>query len=294
VIYLAFNLLSINGRDCNTMTKGMRAAGFFVRDLLVLLVLLSCLVTLVFLLSSVGRGANDKSGNWRITPTAVCLEPGRDVLFGIFTTAGKVETRRAIRAQSKVCGLNGKTHATVFVLGRARSRREQADLLKEHAEHGDILELSVEENMNEGKSYHYFREVLERLPCFEYFAKVDDDTAFAPERLAARVRQEGGRGEARRQESILLGRRAPNNDRSFHSLLLKSLLSAFRDVSWVMQVENYTAGMLYVLNTPAVRAWVALNPTELHGDEDFRTTHFMGQVRMCGSSVHNLSLFLSG
>jgi hypothetical protein len=264
------------------MMRGMRAGGFFVRDLLVLLMLLSCLVTLVFLRSSGGRGgaSNDKSGNWRITPTAVCLEPGRDVLFGIFTTAGKVETRRAIRAQSKVCGLDGKTHATVFVLGRARSRREQTALLKEHAEHGDILELSVEEDMNEGKSYHYFRKALERLPCFKYFAKVDDsdDTAFDPVRLAARVRQEDG-GEARRKGSILLGRRAPNNDRSFHSLLLKSLHFAFRDMSWVMQVENYTAGMLYVLNTPAVRAWVALNPTELHGDEDYRTTYYMGQVR---------------
>jgi hypothetical protein len=43
-------------------------------------------------------------------------------------------------------------------------------------------------------------------------------------------------------------------------LLLKSLQFSLRDPSWILQVEKYTAGMLYVLNAPAVRAWVGLAP----------------------------------
>jgi hypothetical protein len=106
-------------------------------------------------------------------------------MFGVFTTAGKVETRQAIRAQSQVCTLNGHNWTTVFVMGRdAESLRE------EHTQHGDLLGLSVEENMNEGNSFHYFKETLERLPCFQFYAKVDDDTAFHPARLVVRLQDE--------------------------------------------------------------------------------------------------------
>jgi hypothetical protein len=43
--------------------------------------------------------------------------------------------------------------------------------------------------------------------------------------------------------------------------------------------------MLYVLNAQAVKQWIALNPTQLYGDEDFRTTYFM---QLIGAQVINL------
>ncbi len=46
--------------------------------------------------------------------------------------------------------------------------RDAGSLREEHAQQGDLLELSVEQNMNEGKSFHYFKEALERLPYFQF------------------------------------------------------------------------------------------------------------------------------
>lgn len=208
-----------------------------------------------------------------LTPAA-CPQGRRHVLYGVFTTAGKSETRQAFR-RGACRAQQYKLYATVFVLGRAGSYGERAALRKEHEKHGDIFELSTEENMNEGKSYHFFKEALNRLPCFMYYAKVDDDTVFHPVRLAQRVLAEDGHD---RTIPLLIGRQATNNDRSQHMLLVKTLLFSLRDMSWVLHFENYTAGMLYVLNMPAVRAWVALNPTALYGDEDYRMTYYMGLV----------------
>lgn len=201
----------------------------------------------------------------------------REVLYGIFSTPGRAQTWAVVRRQAQ-CDLNNHIHSTVFVVGAPQSEGDREIVAREANAHGDVFVLSCEENMNEGKSYTYFKEALERFPCFNFYAKVDDDTAFAPSRLSARISAVPNEGP------LFIGRSSEILDNFFQRYIVKAILT-LRDMSWMHNLENYTAGMLYVLNAQAVREWVALNPTQLYGDEDFRTTYYMQQI---GSRVVNL------
>jgi Galactosyltransferase len=201
----------------------------------------------------------------------------KSVLYGVFSTAGKVLFRNATREQVQ-CGLNSNGHSTVFVVGAPRTEREHETMRAESAVHGDVFTLTCQENMNEGKSYTYFKEALQQLPCFDFYAKVDDDTAFAPAKLSAKLRSMPN------DMALIIGRTHSIDD--LWLLSLKWIYYGFRDLSWALR-QNYTAGLLYVLSTQAVKQWIELNPlsTQLYGDEDVRTSYYMDLI---GAKVINL------
>lgn len=206
----------------------------------------------------------------RLCPVGSRKSVRKSVLYGVFSTAGKVLFRNATRQQVQ-CGFNSNGHSTVFVVGAPRTESEHETMRAEAAVHGDIFTLSCKENMNEGKSYTYFKEALQQLPCFDFYAKVDDDTAFAPARLAATLRSMPN------DTALIIGRIAESDPDWL--LSLKYIYYGFRDMSWALR-QNYIAGLLYVLNTQAIKQWIALNPlsTQSYGDEDQRTSYYMGLI----------------
>ena len=203
----------------------------------------------------------------------------KDVLYGIFSTVGRVEQRNAARLQTQ-CNMNNNVHNTVFVIGFPRTGSEYNILNMESKRYGDVFILTCAENMNEGKTYTYFKEALEQFPCFNFYAKVDDDTAFAPAKLSAKLHS------MPHETALIIGRLQSIDDTWL--LSLKWIYYGFRDLSWALR-QNYTAGMLYVLNTQATKQWIELNPlsTQLYGDEDVRTSYYMDLI---GAKVINMDI----
>ena len=200
------------------------------------------------------------------------------VLYGVFSTAEKVLFRNATRQQVQ-CHLNTNVHNTVFVVGAQRTEREHTILQREAAMYGDIFTLSCPENMNRGKSYTYFKEALEQFPCFDFYAKVDDDTAWTPARLSSFIQA------TPRSTPVIIGRYAKFlsiNDTRFY--VEESVSYGFRDMSWARHMHGYPLGLLYILNMAAVKSWVALHPTQLYSHEDMRTFYYM---KLIGAEVIN-------
>lgn len=214
----------------------------------------------------------------KILTTRLCARHG-DVLYGVFSTVDKMQVRNVLRQQVQ-CNLNSIRHHTIFVIGKPRTQNEHDIIHEEQRLHGDIFILSCEENMNEGKTYTYFKEAMQMFPCFNFYAKVDDDTAFAPDKLSAKIRS------VPNDTPLIIGRTLSSDD--LWLLSLKWIYYGFRDLSWTIR-ENYTAGLLYVLNTQAIREWIHLNPssTQLYGDEDVRTSYYMDLI---GAKVINLDV----
>jgi hypothetical protein len=224
--------------------------------------------------------ATDAAGYNKAMASRLCGSGRRAVvLYGVFSTAEKVLWRNATRQQVQ-CHFNSEMHNTVFVVGAARSEREHHILRTETATYGDIYTLSCAENMNLAKSYTYFKEALVQFPCFDFYAKVDDDTAWRPDRLSRFIQT------APRNTPAIIGRyesfRAINETWFYVS---QSLLYGFRDMSWARTVHSYTTGLLYVLNAAAVKGWIALNPTQLYSHEDLRTFYYM---KLIGAEVINM------
>ena len=202
----------------------------------------------------------------------------REVLYGIFSVPGKAQHWAVVRQQSQ-CNLNSDIHSTVFVVGTPQTTSNREIVMRESKTHSDVFILTCQENMNEGKTFTYFKEALDQFPCFNFYAKVDDDTAFAPNKLSARILAIPNDGP------LLIGRNSAITESDFERYILKTALALFRDTTWYYPLQNYTAGMLYILNTQAVKKWVALHPTQLYGDEDCRTTYYM---ELIGAKVVNL------
>ena len=259
------------------MSLWMRTTAFCV----MVCVVISCL-DLWYLLSEKQRvdgpfyAAHAARDNRDLSSRLCVAGSRRSVLYGVFSTAEKVLFRNTTRQQVQ-CGFNSNGHSTVFVVGAPSTEREHETMRVEASLYGDIFTLTCDENMNEGKTYIYFKETLQQLPYFDFYAKVDDDTAFAPARLAAVIRS------VSTDMPLLVGRRATGDPTWL--LFLKWIRYGFRDFSWTQHLQNYTAGMLYVLNAQAVKQWIVLNPTQFYGDEDFRTTYFM---QLIGARVINL------
>ena len=201
------------------------------------------------------------------------------VLYGVFSTVQKELFRNATRQQVQ-CHLNSNVHNTVFVLGAPRTEREYSILKREAAMYGDIFTLSCKENMNEGKTYTYFKEALEQFPCFDFYAKVDDDTAFVPDKISSVVQS------VSRSTPVIIGRYEEFDSIDDPLFYIKLYLAhGLVDMSWASHLRNWTQGQLYILNTEAITRWIDLNPTQLYGHEDMRTTYFM---KLIGAQVINV------
>lgn len=264
------------------MSLWMRTTAFCV----MVCVVISCL-DLWYLLSEKQRvdgpfyAAHAARDNRDLSSRLCVAGSRRSVLYGVFSTAEKVLFRNTTRQQVQ-CGFNSNGHSTVFVVGAPRTEREHETMRVEASLYGDIFTLTCDENMNEGKTYIYFKEALQQLPCFDFYAKVDDDTAFAPARLAAVIRS------VSTDMPVIIGR---SNKNDFLLQFLKWIQFGGRDLAWRWEIRRYTAGMLYVLNTRAVRQWITLNHTHLYGDEDLMTTYVMqligAQVIDLGTAFHD-------
>lgn len=193
------------------------------------------------------------------------------ILYGIFTMPHKVETRTVARHQ-KQCGFNNKLHQMIFVVGMPKTDKDYEIIMRESKQYKDIFVLTCKENMNEGKSYTYFKEALEQLPCFDFYAKVDDDTAFHPTKLWNKIATIPNNGP------LYIGRSPESEDTNILRLIQLTLRFNLRDMSWIYNVDKYNAGMLYILNSQAVKSWVDSNPIGIYGDEDYRTSYYMIKI----------------
>jgi hypothetical protein len=110
------------------------------------------------------------------------------IFIGIFSTPERAERRKILRqiygrvkASSTI--RDGDTVVIKHILGNA----SDSSCYAEQAEHGDLEFLPVSENMDDGKSWHYFVQLASKLRIashlpdhdheanFDFVAKVDDD-----------------------------------------------------------------------------------------------------------------------
>ncbi|KAJ3199984.1 hypothetical protein HK099_002863 [Clydaea vesicula] len=98
-------------------------------------------------------------------------------LFGIFSTPSKFHRRNLIR--STYLQLVDDTNIDYkFVVGRPNNREELELLQFENKKFNDLMILDIEENMNDGKTFHYFQTVYYKFKQnkYKFVMKVDDDT----------------------------------------------------------------------------------------------------------------------
>ena len=91
---------------------------------------------------------------------------------GIFTTYDKIQRRRYIRE----C-YNSKLDLNVdlrFIIGKAKDSEEEIKLQDEQIEFGDLVILDIDENMNNGKTFEFFR-FASQLKGYDFISKADDD-----------------------------------------------------------------------------------------------------------------------
>lgn len=112
-----------------------------------------------------------------------CSNDSNPHLFiGIFSTPASSARRSLIRSlMSSYFESVGKTVLEYkFVIGKS-AQEDDVELEDEQLAHNDILTLPTPENMDNGKTYHYFKALLElhtRNASFtpQFVAKCDDDT----------------------------------------------------------------------------------------------------------------------
>lgn len=203
------------------------------------------------------------------------------VLYGIFSMAYKEEARGVIRQKSQ-CDFNNEIHKTIFVVGKPRNQRDYEIIMRESKLYRDIFILTCTENMNMGKTYTYFKEASEKFPCFKFYAKVDDDTAFLPNKISATIMSLPNNG------AMYYARISKLRD-SFITWIGKFITGTFHNVIHLSTLEEYSAGLLYVLNKQAIVEWVAYNPRpiELFGDEDLITSYYMRHLGARGFNFNN-------
>ncbi|KAJ3065228.1 hypothetical protein HDU98_011398 [Podochytrium sp. JEL0797] len=124
------------------------------------------------------------------------VSPRPKLLLGIFSYYSDNEKVRARRKLLRTLYRQIQNSTTFefdvrFVMGIPKPSPEDPQnelhamqsILVEQTEHGDLLIINTPEEMNAGKSFHFFQQVIRmanlngaRLPRYEFIAKADDDT----------------------------------------------------------------------------------------------------------------------
>jgi len=201
------------------------------------------------------------------TVSTIC-KTQKIVLYGVFSTVQSFKKRMILRSKIK-CNLNNANHSTIFVIGRPESMSDYQQLMSESLIYHDIFVLSCRENMNDGKSFQFFRQAVSELPCFRFYAKVDDDTAFKATEITNFLSQVS-------INNVYLGKQILNED-GFGFNNLRKTLYFKRNMNWLKAFKYYHAGLLYILDKDVIKKWVELRPT-FYGDEDMRTAFFMNNL----------------
>jgi hypothetical protein len=104
------------------------------------------------------------------------------VFIGVFTTAAKAERRDLLRKSEKpIAGMvDGSRVEFKFIVGMSQNETERAMVQEETELYDDIVQLEMKENMNEGKTYAFYRYLATRQePTPQFAFKVDDDVSCA-------------------------------------------------------------------------------------------------------------------
>ncbi|KAJ2956570.1 hypothetical protein NQZ79_g7616 [Umbelopsis isabellina] len=114
-----------------------------------------------------------------------------NIFVGVLTMDTKFDRRQMIRDTY----LMYKPDNVIFkfVLGRpSHDPAVLAKLEKEYQQYGDLMFLDIEENMNEGKTYEYFRYMAETYNStgLDYVFKADDDSYIRLDRLEIDMRNQ--------------------------------------------------------------------------------------------------------
>ncbi|KAI8061082.1 hypothetical protein BC940DRAFT_310778 [Gongronella butleri] len=115
--------------------------------------------------------------DWRCTDSYMEVDDTTQIFIGIFTTASNYQRRQLIRDTYLQHIPEGVTYK--FVMGND-APRDEMDTYR------DILPLDIVENMNDGKTYEYFKlmaQVFRDHPV-DFVLKADDDSYLYLDRLA--------------------------------------------------------------------------------------------------------------
>jgi Galactosyltransferase len=198
------------------------------------------------------------------------------IFFGIFTILNKRAQRDVFR---KYGFCNGDGNFTVrFILGRPSKMDEERVLTEESELFGDLEVLDCPENMNSGKTFHYFTHVYSKYPCYSFYAKVDDDAAFLPSTMTSYLLS------YQSNQSVYVGKTTLREPWYSLASLRVWYQNNFGDMAWYFNVTSYNTGMFYALNYQAVSEMIELNERHHAGNEDVRTGHWMSMI---GSRVIN-------
>ena len=203
----------------------------------------------------------------------------RGVFYGIFTTVHRRAQRDVFR-RHVFCEGGVDNYTVRFIIGRPSNRNELNLLAEESDRYGDIDILGCQENMNRGKTYSYFRHVYTYHPCYSFYAKVDDDTAFLPGKMTSYLLSRQSVGP------VYLGRKLQRAPWHYLESFRAWFKNDFGGMMWYFNLNHYHAGMFYAMNDKAVTGLIALNVSHVLGDEDVRTGHWMDLV---GSEVVDVS-----
>jgi len=197
------------------------------------------------------RRRHPLTSQWASPTVHSCADPS-GILYGIFTTSSKMAQRQVFREK-----MAPHPNVTVrFIIGTPDSEDDFLQLSAEQAAFGDIMILDCMENMNEGKTYTYFRSAS---PCFSNYIKADDDTAVSLERLHALF----SRLDASKPKCI--GRiMYPTGIISMSHIFAAWLRNRFANMDWYYAVQKLSK--------------TNLGPEEISGDEDRRTAFMMQEM----------------
>jgi hypothetical protein len=110
-----------------------------------------------------------------------CQHKGDDVplvFVGVFSTAAAYKRRNLLRLyeKPKKAKVHGRLVEFRFIIGQPGREKDRQLLHKEMESHDDIVLLDEKENINEGKTYAFFRWLAQRPgPKPQFAFKVDDD-----------------------------------------------------------------------------------------------------------------------
>ena len=209
------------------------------------------------------------------------------ILVGVFTIASHYEQRMLLRAHyhrhhSSVGEEQNAAVVVMFVIsGQSRAR-----VMREQAEHGDMLEVDCAENTNEGKTFYYFKAALERFPGYVYYVKADDDTVIHVGRLFWLLMTFAGKED-------YVGKTNENKDFWPQRYWEKMSFYRYRVMGWLLTSFSFAYGPVYALSGRAVQRWVQLDPPKkklvLYGDEDVLTGYYIhGVLGMQPKHVENI------